>query len=78
MIVKRSDMAWITVADIAKAKKLFVDILGMEVQADAFFLVIYYSLPYTVGGFMFTSCSSTENIHEEFVSFAYNVIHISS
>lgn len=35
MIVKRSDMAWITVADIANAKKLFIDILGMEVQADA-------------------------------------------
>lgn len=34
MIAKRSDMAWITVADITKAKKLFVDILGMEVRAD--------------------------------------------
>lgn len=34
MIVKRSDMAWITVADITKAKKLFVDILGMKLQAD--------------------------------------------
>ena len=34
MIVKRSDMAWITVSDSAKTKKLFVDILGMEVRAD--------------------------------------------
>lgn len=35
MIVKRSDMAWITVGDIAKAKKLFVDVLGMQVRSDA-------------------------------------------
>lgn len=34
-MIKRSDMAWITVNDIAKAKKLFVDILGMKVQANA-------------------------------------------
>lgn len=35
MIVKRSDMAWITVSDSSKEKKLFVDILGMKIQADA-------------------------------------------
>lgn len=34
-MIKRSDMAWITVNDVAKAKKLFVDILGMQVRADA-------------------------------------------
>lgn len=34
MIVKRSDMAWITVSDSAQAKKLFVDILGMQVRTD--------------------------------------------
>lgn len=35
MIVKRSDMAWINVNDTSAAKKLFVDILGMKVRAEA-------------------------------------------
>lgn len=35
MIAKRSDMAWITVSDSSNAKKLFVDILGMQLRADA-------------------------------------------
>lgn len=35
MVVKRSDMAWIHVNDTAKAKKLFVDILGMQIRAEA-------------------------------------------
>lgn len=34
-MIKRSDMAWITVSDSAQAKTLFVDILGMQVRADA-------------------------------------------
>lgn len=34
MIVKRSDMAWILVSDINKAKKLFTEVLGLEIGSD--------------------------------------------
>ncbi len=34
MIVKRSDMAWITVSDIKKAKKFFTEVVGLELRCD--------------------------------------------
>ncbi len=33
-MIKRFDMAWITVSDCAKAKKFFTEMLGMQVRAD--------------------------------------------
>lgn len=34
MIAKRSDMAWIHVSDIQKAKKFFTEVLGLEIRQD--------------------------------------------
>lgn len=34
MIAKRSDMAWITVSDVKKAKKFFTEIVGLEARTD--------------------------------------------
>lgn len=34
MIAKRSDMAWITVSDVKKAKKFFTEVVGLEVRTD--------------------------------------------
>ena len=34
MVAKRSDMAWITVSDIQKAKKFFTEVVGLEVRTD--------------------------------------------
>lgn len=33
MAIKKVELSWITVSDIAKAKELFVDILGFEVRS---------------------------------------------
>jgi predicted enzyme related to lactoylglutathione lyase len=33
-MIKRSDLAWITVSDINKAKKFFTEVLGLELRAD--------------------------------------------
>jgi predicted enzyme related to lactoylglutathione lyase len=35
MIVRRSDLSWIMVSDIKKAKKFFTEVLGMHVRADS-------------------------------------------
>jgi predicted enzyme related to lactoylglutathione lyase len=35
MTIKRMDLAWITVSDIARAKKFFVDTLGLKLNNDA-------------------------------------------
>src|ERR1700720_617078 len=34
MIAKRSDLAWITVSDINKAKKFFTEVVGLELRTD--------------------------------------------
>ena len=34
MIAKRSDLSWIMVSDIKKAKKFFTEVLGLEVRTD--------------------------------------------
>ena len=34
MITKRSDLAWITVSDIKKAKKFFTEVVGLEVRTE--------------------------------------------
>ena len=34
MTVKRSDLSWITVSDINKAKKFFTEVVGLEVRTD--------------------------------------------
>lgn len=34
MVVKRSDLAWISVSDIAKAKKFFTEVVGLKVCCD--------------------------------------------
>jgi len=34
MSIRRSDLAWITVSDIEKAKKFFVDKLGMKLNVE--------------------------------------------
>ena len=34
MIAKRSDLAWVTVSDIKKAKKFFTETLGLQVRTD--------------------------------------------
>ena len=34
MIAKRSDLSWIMVSDIKKAKKFFTEVLGLEVKTD--------------------------------------------
>jgi predicted enzyme related to lactoylglutathione lyase len=35
MSIKRMDLAWISVSDIAKAKKFFVETLGMKLSSEA-------------------------------------------
>lgn len=34
MVAKRSDLSWIMVSDIQKAKKFFTEVVGLEVRAD--------------------------------------------
>ena len=34
MVVKRSDLSWILVSDINKAKKFFTEVLGLEIRSD--------------------------------------------
>lgn len=34
MVAKRSDLAWITVSDINKAKKFFTEVVGLQVRTD--------------------------------------------
>ena len=34
MVAKRSDLAWITVSDIKKAKQFFTEVVGLEVHTD--------------------------------------------
>lgn len=33
-MIKRSDLAWITVSDVKKAKEFFTKVLGLELQCD--------------------------------------------
>lgn len=34
-MIKQMNLAWISVSDIAQAKKFFVETLGMQIEADA-------------------------------------------
>lgn len=34
MVVKRSDLSWILVSDINKAKKFFTEVVGLEIRSD--------------------------------------------
>ncbi len=34
MTIKRSDLSWITVSDIKKAKKFFTEVIGLELRTD--------------------------------------------
>ena len=34
MFAKRSDLAWVTVSDINKAKKFFTEVVGLELRTD--------------------------------------------
>lgn len=34
MTIKRSDLSWITVSDIQKAKKFFTEVIGLELRTD--------------------------------------------
>ena len=34
MTIKRSDLSWITVSDIKRAKKFFTEVIGLEVRTD--------------------------------------------